>query len=250
MTYIKTTDWLTEVSRGNVTGAIRLNKSGWNHDIDTGTSEDLWDGTNTWVAPTADRVHSIVSTNTNDTAAGTGARTLFVRGISGVAITTEIISLNGTTPVNTVNAYSIIDYMYINTVGSGATNAGVITATSAVDATITAQINVDNTNQTQMAITQVPNGYNYYLYNWACDMYNSNASSSCEVWLQTKLNSGAPWLTRRISFLSNSGDSNKTEHFAPPLVIPEGAYIKIRAGEVSNNNTKVSGYFNGVLIAI
>lgn len=239
-------DWQTEVSRGRIPGAIRLNKSGLNNDVDTAAGEDVWDGGGDWTEPTADRIHAIVSSAVTDTSLGAGARTVFIRGISGGNITTETVTLNGASPVNTVNAYSIIDYMYVATAGGG-TNDGAITATAATDGTVTARINVDGTNQTQMCITKVPTGYSYYIYNWECEMYNSNASSSAEISLQTKF-SGGVWLTRRVSYLSNSGDSHKMETFDPPLVIPSGALVKIRCTSVTNNNTKVSGYFNGVLI--
>lgn len=248
MAYLRNTDWLTEVSRGNVPDAIRLTKSGINNDVDTGTSpEDIWDGGGVWVAPTTSRIHAIVSTSVNDTSAGTGARTIYIRGISGGNITTETVTLNGTTPVNTVNSYTMIDYMYVATSGSGETNAGVITATAATDATITAQINVNGTNQTQMAITQVPTGYSYYVYNWDSEMYQATATSTADIYFKTKLTGGV-WLTRRVSFLSNSGNSAKDDNFAPPLKIEAGSYVKVTCNSVSANNTTISASINGALI--
>lgn len=247
MTYIPNNDFFLEVSKGNVSKHLRLNKSGFNADIDVASGEDIWDGGGNWVAPTTDRIHAIVSSSVNDTSAGTGARTLSIRGISSGNITIETITLNGTTPVNTVNSYSIIDYMYILTAGPGETNSGIITATAAVDATVTAQINVNGTNQTQMAITQVPNGYKYYISDWDCEMYQATATSTADIYFQTK-SPGGVWLTRRISYLSNSGNSSKEDIFKPQIQILEGSYVKIRCESVSSNNTKVEGYFNGILV--
>lgn len=247
-TVLENLDFFTEISRGNKAGMIRLNKSGKNNDIDTGAAEDIWDNGGTWVAPTVSRIHALVSTSVNDTSAGTGARTILLRGISGGNITTETVTLNGTNPVNTVNSYTMIDYMKVNTAGSLGYNDGVITASAASDTTITAQINADQTNQTQMAITQVPSGYSLYIYDWDCEMYQSTATSTADVALYTKEPNGV-WLERRISLLSNTGNSSKEDTFTPPLVIPALSFVKIRCTSVSNNNTKVEGFFNAALIA-
>lgn len=116
--------------------------TGLNEDVDAGT-ETIWSNGALWLPPTAARVHAIVSSSTDDAAAGTGARTVRVRGIvANGTDTTEIVTLNGTTPVNTTNSYVHISELRLLTVGSGATNAGLITATAATDSTVSAAITV------------------------------------------------------------------------------------------------------------
>jgi hypothetical protein len=73
---------------------------------------------------------SIKSANANDTAAGTGARTVMITYLdaSCAGPFTETIALNGTTAVNTVNTnIALIERMDVVTVGSGGGNAGLIT---------------------------------------------------------------------------------------------------------------------------
>lgn len=73
---------------------------------------------------------SMSSASVNDTSAGTGARTVVITyyDASGNGPFTETITLNGTTAVNTVSTtICFIESMVITTVGSGGTNAGVIT---------------------------------------------------------------------------------------------------------------------------
>lgn len=72
---------------------------------------------------------SVNSTNANDTAAGTGARTIkityFDASCNGPF--TETITLNGTTAVNTVSTtIALIERIEVVTVGSGGGNAGTI----------------------------------------------------------------------------------------------------------------------------
>lgn len=91
----------------------------------------------TYTQQTSNAQRSIVSASANDTSAGTGARTvkLTYYSVSGSTITgpfTETISLNGTTPVNTVSTtIAFIEKMEVLTVGSGLVNAGIISLKAA-----------------------------------------------------------------------------------------------------------------------
>lgn len=72
---------------------------------------------------------SIVSTSANDAAAGTGARTTMLRYFKndGTGPFVEIITLNGTTPVNTVATdVRFIESLEVLTVGSNGTNVGTL----------------------------------------------------------------------------------------------------------------------------
>lgn len=72
---------------------------------------------------------SVNSTSANDTGAGTGARQVKITyfDASGNGPFTETVTLNGTTPVNTVGTnIALIERMDVVTVGSGGGNAGTI----------------------------------------------------------------------------------------------------------------------------
>jgi hypothetical protein len=73
---------------------------------------------------------SISSASANDAAAGTGARKVVIvyYKSDGYGPFTEIVTMNGVTPVNTVATdICFIEEMYVYTAGSLGTNAGVIT---------------------------------------------------------------------------------------------------------------------------
>ena len=143
-----------------------VDKFGRNEQIDAGVMADLWDGGNTgdvsliWVAPTEARIHALVSTSINDTeTTGSGARNVRISGLTSWTANevNETVSLNGTTPVNTVNSYVIIHRMEVLDHGTTNINTGTITATAATDATITAQI-TPTLGQTHMLIYGIPDG--------------------------------------------------------------------------------------------
>jgi hypothetical protein len=80
--------------------------------------------------PTANAQRSISSSNAADTAAGTGARTVRIEyfDATGAGPFTEIVTLNGTTPVNTVATnICFIEHIYVITAGSSGSNTGIIT---------------------------------------------------------------------------------------------------------------------------
>lgn len=119
--------------------------TGYNSSVAAGT-ETIWGNADAvWVPPTVARVHAIVSSDVDDNSgADTGARTLLVTGFgTGWVPLSEIVTLHasaGTTSVNTANSYLHIDRMEVLTAGSTGANEGLITATAATDATITAAI--------------------------------------------------------------------------------------------------------------
>jgi hypothetical protein len=248
MSYLQNKDFNLEVSKGNVPKHSRINKSGYNIDIDTGTlPEDLWEGGGLWVAPTTSRIHNITSSSANDTSAGTGARTIVVQGLNATYDqVSETIIMNGSSNVATVNSYTIIFYMYVVTAGSLNTAAGIISATAQTDATITAYIGTGD-NQTNMAIYQIPNGYKGYLHNWDAAMQQATASSSAICQLIVKP-FGSVNRVRRLHYLNNSGNSHEVDQFIPPLQLSAKDLIFIRCSNVSNNNTAIQGGFNITLV--
>lgn len=221
-------------------------KFGQNPDIDTAAAEDIWDGGGTWVPPTAARVHNLASSDVNDTAAGTGARTVQVYGLdSDYLPIDETVTLNGTSNVATTNSYLRLFRMIVRTAGSGGVNAGIVTATAVTDATVTAQISVSN-NQTLMAIYTVPAAKICHLYQYDAAMNKGNATGAADIQLLVRP-FGEVWQVKRVRGLIASGGSSFIYQFAFPLRLDEKSDIKIRA-TVSANNTDISAGFDLVNI--
>ena len=119
MSFIGQKDYTLEVGRGNVSGVTCVQKFGTAPSGIQTTTTDIWsraDATPTqqiWLAPTAARVHSIVSSSAQDASGGTGALSIIIYGLQdwNSAESSETVTLTGTTPVNTVNSYVIIHRM-------------------------------------------------------------------------------------------------------------------------------------------
>ena len=251
-------DFFLDVSRGVIVGAKTVNKFGRNPDVDTGTvPEDIWDGagaTPVWVPPTQARIHDIASTSANDAAAGTGARTVRVNGLTSwdKPEVSEDVTLNGTSNVATTNAYVIIHRMKCLTFGSGETNAGNITATAQSDGSVTAQITA-GFGQTLMAIYGIPSVQELYICQWYMDM-NAVAAASNGAGMSLLVNeradqSDSGFLVKHFLGLYASGSSHIGHSFIPPFKVAGPAIVKAQANTVTANNTDLSAGFDGVLYA-
>lgn len=89
----------------------------------------------TYTEQATDARRSVASANANDTAAGTGARTIKITyyNQTGAGPYTDTVTLNGTSYVNTVATdICFIEQMEVMTVGSGGANVGIITLKAAI----------------------------------------------------------------------------------------------------------------------
>ena len=119
-------NFYTEVNRGNVKNMSVVHKFGKNFAVDT-TLEPLT-SSGFYRTPTTLTSLEIVSDSANDTAAGTGARTVIVEGINDVngswTSDTETITMNGTTPVALSKQWRRIYRMRVVTSGTYGSQSG------------------------------------------------------------------------------------------------------------------------------
>ena len=156
-----------QIARGQIAYHKSIFKFGFNPDVDD-SLETIWAEGGLYSYLSAATVLKISSSSTNDTSAGTGARTVTLSGLdANYDEISETITLNGQTAVNSTLSYLRIYRMTVDTAGSGGQNAGVIyagtgTVTSGVPANKYATIAIGD-NQTLMALWTVPRGYTAYL---------------------------------------------------------------------------------------
>lgn len=232
------------VSLGNVAGMSVMDKFGRNPDVDTGTDpEDLWDRGGLWVEPSIACKHNVKSTDGNDNASGTGARTVEVFGlIADYSQQSEMVPLDGTNDVPTENLYIVIFRKIVRSAGSSGGNIGTLTATSQADGTVTAQI-APGVNQTLMAIYQIPEGKTGLLYQYYVDVNESTGIGTVAFDVLVKP-IGEVWQVKH-----HRGTKDDIPHkFKFPRPIVEKSLIKLGNLMVSNNNTDVSGGFEILLV--
>lgn len=229
-------NYFSELALGNIPGRTYVNKFGSAPDGIQTTNTDIWsraDATPTqqiWLAPTAARVHAIVSSSTLDT--GFNVTVYGLQSWSS-AETSETIALTGTTPVNTVNSYVIIHRMKCVWTASKTTNAGNITATAAVNNTVTAFIAIGD-GQTEMAIYGVPSGKVALIHRWSCNMDRVVGTTPITVNFVLLVNENPSVQT--VGFLRKSdislisfGTSEHERRYTPPIPVVGPAIIKVQA---------------------
>lgn len=229
------------VAQGLVTGVSSLFKFGFNSDIDT-AEETVWDGGGIYTYPSSALAMTIVSSNANDAAAGTGARTVTVIGLDTNYIeVTQVVTLNGTTPVSIPTSLIRVYRAFVTTAGSGGTAAG--TLTIANGGTTYAQITL-GANQTLMTVYTVPAGYTLYLTSGFITTGSASANQYIVARLIQRPFGG---VFRDISRLTAPSGQVSFDGFAAPLKFLEKTDIEIRAYGSSNNN-EVSGVFSAFVI--
>lgn len=245
---------------GEIEGVVSIGKFGYSQNVDNGVATDLHDGANATndqdliVAPTAARVHAIVSSSASDAAAGVGARTMRVYGLTAwdAKETSEVVTLNGTTPVNTANAYVFINRMVVLTKGATSVNVGNITATAATDGTVSTRILAGN-GQTEFGALAVPSVQRVVLLRIYASVMRSSPSAAA-VDLTLKLNPTPTaellnFLTIHRFALDSDATSRDSVTYESPRVYDGGCIIKLQASATADN-TFVSGGFDVLLIDV
>ena len=119
-------DFMLEVRKGNVDGHTSGIISGRKVLVPSNL-ETIWGASGDYAFPTAPESWEVVSDNANDTSAGTGARTVLVSSLDeDYNRQTQLIFLNGTTPVACTGTHLRAHTAISLTAGSGKTNAGEI----------------------------------------------------------------------------------------------------------------------------
>lgn len=222
----QTIDLLTRVARGSIPGITdwRMNAYGGL----TTTHLPLWhEGTAYTFLQANMSSPTVSSSSANDTAAGTGARTVRVSGVNASFVrVTEDVTMNGTTAVALVKSYMTIDSMIVLTAGSGLTNAGNIYAgtgllTAGKPTVVHARMSIGTTstypgNIAQQSWYATPANVSLYITSIRCGGPSATASGNV-LKLDISTNLGLLKNVLHEGF-SNPGEFNR--EFKQPIAIP------------------------------
>jgi len=249
---VSNTDPALEIAEGDLTGHYPVNKFGKSENIDNGIPTDIWDAAAQpiWLAPTAARIHAIVSTSDVDGKTGAptaaGARTVQVYGLVDwdTAETSEVVTLDGTTPVNTANSYVIIHRMKVLTSGASGPNVGTISATAAVDATITAYIQI-GVGQTLMAIYGIPSTQKAYMTGFYCSLERASPVGAdiegTVLYSMDVENTPTIFLVKHV-WTQTVGGADMGHHWNPYKQFPGPGIIKLQGSSDANNTIADAGF--------
>ena len=244
-------DFYLEVAKGNVPGHSAINKFGHNATITTASDpEDIWTGGGLYAFfPTTAQSMEILSSSTNDTSGGTGARTVIVYGLdSNWDEQSETLTLNGTTPVNLVNTYIRMFRAVVLTAGSVETNDGNLTVRIQGGGTTAIFIAADD-GQTQQAIYTIPNGKSGYFIKGYVGISESGGAFSGDEsavfkW-KARPNNGTDgaWQTKGQIESLNRGDSTWQYAYGIPAgPLPGKTDIRLECTEVTTTMGVVGGF--------
>ena len=218
------------ISRDKVRGAFHVIKFGENLDVD-GSMETIWDGGGLYTYLTSAGVLTVTSNDGDDSAAGTGARTVTVEGLdANYNSVSETLTVGGS--AGTVEFYRVFR-AFVASSGSSGTNEGTISITSG--ATTLAQIRTVGSptstglGQTFMAIYTVPAGYTGYIYQW--DLSTAKADGDIFLVKRAQDDNGA-WRSQDVV---HTNQNSIERNYKFPLKIEEKADIEVRALSPTNN---------------
>ena len=239
-------DFFQEVVAGRVPGKSVLHIFGRNPDIAPADNfAPVWSGGNATDYPgfnaTAAETVEIFSDNAADTAAGTGARTVVFEGLdSSYNPVSEVVALNGTTPVDTVNTYLRWATTFVASAGANGRNVGnIIARQKLTPANVFCHI-LPESNRALAAVHTVPAGKVYYANSrFATLAKKGNASSEVQVLARLP---GLVFQVFEWYSVSGSGSSYVDISFEAPLIgVPTGTDIYIAMNTDTNNSGVAAG---------
>lgn len=229
-------------------GIIPVQIFGRNADVDA--AEDIIDVGGDFVGfPTGSaETVACVSSSASDAAAGVGARTILVEGLdSTFAIQSEIVVLNGATPVNTVATYIRISRVTVLTAGSSLTNVGTIKLNhSTTTANIFTQM-IAGMGRSEIAVFTVPVGKRLHLMNYEAEMHENAANSGVIGIFSRPFLAAAP-ANLMLHQFKVSTTSPTPHNILSGLIFDAKTDLKFRCLSVTNANSIISVRADGYLI--
>lgn len=184
--------------------------------------------------PTTGQTLYVVSTDGNDAAAGTGARTVRVVYLDSSGNQQRVsATLNGTTAVSIGTGFAFIQWMEVLTVGSGGVCAGNVTVSStngvATVATTFEYIKAGG-NRSLSCRYKVPTGFSAYLHSWKAEAISANMDTRlrADVTADDRVLSAGVFHFQSTTYLP-SGTTGPADPELDYLCCPAGSVIKASA---------------------
>lgn len=226
------------------------NKFGYNLDVDTASEELIASyGGSINIMTSADTL-DVVSSSTNDTAAGTGVRAVYIIGIDENSVEQEeLVSMNGTTPVTTSNQWLGINRVYAISAGSGGSAAGTITIDDTSNSVGVQATIPQGSNVTQQCLFHVPISKTF-LAKWLVlnGRKLSGGGGSPRITFKGYSYSRVTGMTYEIFRAKIDTDVENNIEYSPNVPFPVGGReVLYFTATTDTNNTAVNCRFSGTL---
>ena len=240
--------YLYAVAEGDVPNHFMFTKLGHVTTV-VNVEQDIWTHGGKYVFPTTTGSMILQSNSTSDKTGSTGIRTIKIGYLDqDYASKTEIMSLNGTTPVRTVAT----DIFRVNsiravTVGTGGYSAGIISLSGSTNSNIYRSLDVGETRGRSLIHT-VPFGYTLFI----TGVNISSAATAAGHFSTFRMRATYDDTTRlKVPFMEpwfeiTLQDQANHFEFAMPVKIPETCdVVGSVIADASNANTVCFGSWRG-----
>lgn len=241
-------DYPTAVGLGLIPNQTRVAALGHNPDIPVGGAEDVWEGGGNYPFLAAAAQLEVVSTSASDTALGTGARTVLVSGLdANYEVISEVVTLNGLTPVLTTREYLRINVFTTTSSGSGEVNAGDITLRVAGGGAIQS-IARAGYGFGRSAVFTVPAGFTLFIKSF---LFTVIPPSGATINIATfgilqRSNTGNRRIALEIPVTSESPYRHDTQL---GVTLSQRTDVVLRVTLAGQNGTNVTSAFEGILVS-
>lgn len=242
--------YLTEqninIARGLVRGASVIHKFGRNPSVG-GAPETIWEQGGVYTYLTVASTVYVSGADAQDSAAGTGARTVTVQGLdANYNAIEETLTVDGAV---STKSFLRIFRAFVASAGSLLTNKGdVLVSTGASGGgTVLAKIATIGTGtvygqgQTNLALYTIPAGKTGYLTNWNVGVGAYNDSVTANLYTR-EVGDGLVFRTRDIMDIPGGLHQRM---YQVPFTLPEKTDIEVRA--IASTGTTISSTFDIVL---
>lgn len=242
-------DFLFQIQRGIVPGYTYEERNVFTSELSISFFGTVWNANppSMYKYLAAAQTVQLSSTSANDATAGTGARSVKVKGLDGnYDLIEEVVTMNGQTPVTTTNQFFRILNLDVSTYGTLSRNAGDIylgsgTVTSGVNNIVHGFI-FRNSSYSSMGVYTVPRGYTLIAFDAE---YSVAAGKQASVRTVVRPSPSDPFMQINVGYLF-AGPSTP-EFDITTATISEKTDIEIQAiGNVPN--TSMGGNYQIALV--
>lgn len=236
---IRINDFELDLSRGLVSGAGNTHRYGYNESVDTVAEETIWPLGGLRPYPSAALQFDVVSDSIQDSSSGTGMIQVLFEGLDENFISlSEVIELNGTTPVTTVGSYTRINRLLQLSTGSNKTNVGNISVTNGGT---TYEYIVAGAGRSETAALSIAADFTGYVLNYAHGIGSDKISCEFNAYFVNQLGEAL-----RVNKVHAINGASYHVFEVPPLVF-SGTTLEFRAKGI-NGVANVSTNFDVILI--
>lgn len=228
--YKKTLDYHTQVSRGEVPNHTVVHKFGMNPNVSATFVPICSSGF--YRTPTNNTALEIVSSSTDDTSAGTGARQITYEGVaisgSDLVVVTNTVTLNGTSAVNLPDSLFRLYRWHVSQSGTYASqtsgsHAGTLTIREQGGGSIWSTITTTGfaRSQSQIGAYTVPTGCTAYVNRISFSVELDKSADILMFKRNNVLNTTAPFDAMRLVTEMNSASGASSFDLQTPIKIEQ-----------------------------